>query len=746
MKIENSNRQISMFDFMMPEISVNKPIRLIELFGGYGSQAMALKRIGANFEHYKLVEFDPYAVASYNAVHGTKFKPADITKIHANDLDINDEAKYTYMMTYSFPCQDLSLAGKRKGMTKGSGTRSGLLWEVERLLKELKESGKALPEILFMENVPQVISSANIADFNMWQDFLKSLGYTNFVKVLNAKDYGVAQNRERCFMFSFLGNYNYHFPEPIQLEKRLKDYLEVSVDEKYYIKNEKAKKLIDELIKDKSFDKEIIKYDVPQTVTVRKYDIDCEKLCLFLRDYKEKCEKSNQIIAKELNIPVTQVEHWFRNDKSFAIPDKDIWKNLKECLNIDSDEWDESILSFEEKESNFDKNNRIYDSEGIAPTLTSTNADEKIIEPKCLNSKGGRNGVAGLQPSVQDRVYDPDGISTAVTTSFMPNILEKNKPAKVLGSIYCENSEQFGTKIMPLAHTLKASKCDVAIVEKLNDEPKINIVGNYSKSNHDATRIVETNGLAPTVRECHGSVTAIVEDEAQINMLGLLDINGNDQVRRVYGVDGLSPTLNTMQGGNTQPKIIEGKEVSVAAIRGRYNEEGNVEQHLEKGTNEYSNTITTVTKDNVLIEKDKSTMKKVGQISTEGSQCGSVYSDNGLFPTLSAGCHGYANPHIYTRYRIRKLTPVECGRLMDVDMDDIIRMIVSDYEEASKILEYMRKNNITYKGKEEMDELIKHQKMSNSRLYKQYGNSIVVGVMCAMFRNLNIKGVERWSD
>ena len=450
--------------------------------------------------------------------------------------------------------------------------------------------------------------------------------------------------------------------------------------------------------------------------------------------------------AKELNIPVTQVEHWFRNDKSFAIPDKDIWKNLKECLNINSDEWDKSILSFEEKESNFDKNNRIYDSEGIAPTLTSTNIDEKIIEPKCLNSKGGRNGVAGLQPSVQDRAYDPDGIATAVTTSFMPNILEKNKPAKVLGSIYCENSEQFGTKIMPLAHTLKASKCDVAIVEKLNDEPKINVVGNYSKSNHDATRIVETNGLAPTVRECHGSVTAIVEDEAQINMLGLLDINGNDQVRRVYGVDGLSPTLNTMQGGNTQPKIIEGKEVSVAAIRGRYNEEGNVEQHLEKGTNEYSNTITTVTKDNVLIEKDKSTMKKVGQISTEGSQCGSVYSDNGLFPTLSAGCHGYANPHIYTRYRIRKLTPVECGRLMDVDMDDIIRMIVSDYEEANKILEYMRKNNITYKGKEEMDELIKHQKMSNSRLYKQYGNSIVVGVMCAMFRNLNIKGVERWSD
>lgn len=133
-------------------------------------------------------------------------------------------------------------------MSKGSGTRSGLLWEVERILTEIRDSNGELPQILFMENVPQVHSQDNMPDFRKWLDFLESLGYTNYYQDLNAKNYGVAQNRERCFMFSFLGEYNYHFPQPIPLKKKLKDYLEDNVDEKYYINNEKADKLIKQLI------------------------------------------------------------------------------------------------------------------------------------------------------------------------------------------------------------------------------------------------------------------------------------------------------------------------------------------------------------------------------------------------------------------------------------------------------------------------------------------------------------------
>lgn len=122
------------------------------------------------------------------------------------------------------------------------------MWEVERILTEIRDSSGELPQILFMENVPQVHSQDNMPDFRKWLDFLESLGYTNYYQDLNAKNYGVAQNRERCFMFSFLGEYNYHFPQPIPLKKKLKDYLEDNVDEKYYINNEKADKLIKQLI------------------------------------------------------------------------------------------------------------------------------------------------------------------------------------------------------------------------------------------------------------------------------------------------------------------------------------------------------------------------------------------------------------------------------------------------------------------------------------------------------------------
>ena len=133
-------------------------------------------------------------------------------------------------------------------MKKGSGTRSGLLWEVERLLTEIRDGRGELPQILFMENVPQVHSANNMPDFMKWIDFLENLGYVNYWQDLNAKNYGVAQNRERCFMFSLFGEYNYHFPQPIPLQKKLKDYLEDEVDEKYYLNNEKAKKLIRQLI------------------------------------------------------------------------------------------------------------------------------------------------------------------------------------------------------------------------------------------------------------------------------------------------------------------------------------------------------------------------------------------------------------------------------------------------------------------------------------------------------------------
>ena len=243
--------EATLFDF--PKLEITNKIRLIELFGGIGSQAMALRDIGANFEHYRLVEFDKYAVASYNAIHGTSFETTDIRNVHGADLGIVERETFTYIMTYSFPCTDLSVAGKMQGMSKaewesGNSTRSGLLWEVERILKELPAD--ELPQVLLMENVPQVHAEQNKGDFEAWLAFLRSRGYFNFYQDLNAKDYGIPQNRDRCFCVSILSPefIDYEFPEPVKLEKVMRDYLEDQVDEKYYIKSEKADKLIAELI------------------------------------------------------------------------------------------------------------------------------------------------------------------------------------------------------------------------------------------------------------------------------------------------------------------------------------------------------------------------------------------------------------------------------------------------------------------------------------------------------------------
>ena len=232
--------QTTIFEYISPTFKIDRPVRLIEMFAGIGSQAKALENLGVDFEHWKVIEFDKHAMDSYNAVHGTQFQTSDIRDIHAVDLELVERERECYILTYSFPCQDLSLAGNRKGMQKGAGTRSGLLWEVERILDEC--SGE-LPHVLLMENVPQVIGKKNIEDFLLWRDKLEKLGYSNYVQLLNSKDYGIPQNRERCFMVSILGDWNYRFPEKQPLEIRLKDLLETTVDKKYFLSKKKIEAL-----------------------------------------------------------------------------------------------------------------------------------------------------------------------------------------------------------------------------------------------------------------------------------------------------------------------------------------------------------------------------------------------------------------------------------------------------------------------------------------------------------------------
>ena len=240
---------------------------------------------------------------------------------------------------------------------------------------------------------------------------------------------------------------------------------------------------------------------------------------------------------------------------------------------------------------------------------------------------------------------------------------------------------------------------------------------------------------------------------ADVNVLGTLEAKF-ESTSRIYDVGGCSPTLSTMQGGNQEPKILENQ---IVAMRGRNPDNPSdrttgspTEQRLEINMQGTSNCLTSVQKDNMVLIKQATKsgsiecevggcfdasypesqtrrgrvqdngntcptltaqnqeivrIEKVGQISNDGSQCGTVYSDSVISPTLTAGTHGDANSKVFTQYRIRKLTPRECERLMGVSDDDISKMAAVN---------------------------------SNTQLYKQFGNSIVVDVMCAMFRNLNI--------
>lgn len=235
-----------MFDFGInskPVYKITKPVRLIETFSGVGTQSMALRDLGVDYESYRSFEIDKAAVASYNAIHGTSYRTADIRAVKGADLGIVDKDRYEYILTYSFPCTDLSNAGKRQGMTKSGNTRSGLLWELERILNETDE----LPQVLVMENVTQVHNSKNIDDFNLWLDFLKSKGYSNHYGDLNAKDFNIPQSRARCFMVSILGDYDFVFPEPVGLTTSLKDVLDNNVPNDYDLSRELYEQLVTNL-------------------------------------------------------------------------------------------------------------------------------------------------------------------------------------------------------------------------------------------------------------------------------------------------------------------------------------------------------------------------------------------------------------------------------------------------------------------------------------------------------------------
>lgn len=225
-----------------------KKIRVFEAFAGYGSQAMAAKRLQRDFpgevefEFVGTSEIEPAAIKAYAAVHGDVPNFGDITKIDWAQVPGFD------LFTYSFPCTDISNAGKQAGLSEGSGTRSSLLWECERAIREKR------PKYLLMENVKALVQKKFMPDFLRWASLLEGYGYANFWRVLNAKDFGVAQNRERVFMVSVLrtedeSEPDYTFPQGFALDKCVENYMEPAeeIGEDYFIER---KRVTDKVLSD----------------------------------------------------------------------------------------------------------------------------------------------------------------------------------------------------------------------------------------------------------------------------------------------------------------------------------------------------------------------------------------------------------------------------------------------------------------------------------------------------------------
>lgn len=527
---------------------MTEKITMIELFGGIGAQERALRQLNIPYEVTHYCDCDKDATLSYAAMRydfekefseyefpsqdkmieylqsknlGYDFENgkhtitsrtpinklrqyylADKLSKNLGDISKVERLPYANLVTYSFPCTDVSVAGKGEGMankcdtcgyswpidfsvaektlicpecgaTVESSTRSGLLGQVQRLLAKAYEENE-LPDMLLMENVKNLTGRKFIGQFETWIDWLNSIGYNTYWKVLNAKHYGIPQNRERVFAISIrkdIDTNGFTFPEQIPLTIRLKDILEQSVDEKYYLPDDRIEKILNSSFMQEK--KRIQTTDVCDT--------------LLARDYKDpKC------------VPV-----------------------------------EEDVTSI--------RIGGLYDDEN-------------------------RQKQAGA-------IFDADGLSPALTTME-------------------------GGNRMPL----------------VLDE--IKVVDNYMPSNHDASRAVDIDGIAPTVKENHGTVTAIAEPFV-VASRGRNPENPSDRTigapteqRLEPNLSGCSNTLTSVQKDNyiCEPQVLRAERTEYGkTIRKQY-EAGDVYEkignmrEMKPRTDGVANTITTLLKDNYVVE------------------------------------------------------------------------------------------------------------------------------------------------
>ena len=261
------NQTINLFNFEYPVLKLNKDnVKVGTFFSGIGSPEMAFKRLKdngiiKNFESVFYCEIDKYAVKSYCAIHNKTENDnlGDITKINGANLP------YCDIWIGGFPCQDISMAGVRRGFDFNSNTRSSLGWKMIQFLREIKDP----PKVVIFENVAAITNVNMRRTLNLFKKDLEDLGYTLYDQVLTALDYGTPQNRERYFLIAIKGNYLYYFPEKIKLKLRLKDLLEKDIDPNLVLS-------------------EKVPFDLQKFVENRNYDKNSKLICKNLKDKRKR--------------------------------------------------------------------------------------------------------------------------------------------------------------------------------------------------------------------------------------------------------------------------------------------------------------------------------------------------------------------------------------------------------------------------------------------------------------------------